>query len=251
MTSTGLPPCRQVGRQCRGLRVTLRVATLESSPASADHEATWLLGHTDRIGFGPLVRRGRHLYATARLAIPCRFAHQAGDQIHCRAFGFRGRVGPWHHRKDNRQLGGDEFEFVERGRVVRGRLPIVARRPSLPVVGDANPCATAGCRTADGTKGAACCRDLQLEIVCPPSNRRLESLVRARQSPYLCKVERESPDSLGVEVISACSYLEPGGPLCSLHDRRRSDGRTAKPDLCYEWPDSGIFHRQCALKHQV
>jgi len=191
------------------------------------------------------------LYADARLAIPCRFADQEGDQIHCRAFGFRGRVGPWNHRREERQLGGDRFELVENGKVRRRLLPIAVRRRSLPVLAEANPCATAACRTADGVRGAACCRDLQLEIICPPTNRRLESLVRNRQSPYLCKVDRESPDSLGVEVISACSYLELGGGLCTLHDRRRSDGRTAKPDLCYDWPDTGIFHRQCALKPEV
>ena len=37
-------------------------------------------------------------------------------------------------------------------------------------------------------------------------------------------------------MISACGYLEADGVACSLHGRHRPDGRTAKPDLCFEWP---------------
>jgi len=229
--------------------VTLRVAAINSTLDSADHEATWLLGHTDRIHFGPLYRRGAHLYARATLAAPCRYATRDGRQVRCGAHGFRGEVRPATHRKVDRQLGAGRFEYVERGRLRQGSLAAEpAGRASLPVLNGANPCATARCRTADGAIGAACCRDLQLEILCRPENRRLELLVRARKSPYLCKVDRESPDSLGVEVISACSYLEPGGVLCSLHGRRRRDGRSAKPDLCFSWPAKGdSHHRDCAF----
>jgi hypothetical protein len=45
------PPCRGLGAQCKGLRVTLRIGELEEGPESLDHEATWLLGHTERITF--------------------------------------------------------------------------------------------------------------------------------------------------------------------------------------------------------
>ena len=73
-----------------------------------------------------------------------------------------------------------------------------------------NPCATAPCRTADNTRKAACCRDLQVEIMCTRAQRRLEALVRSRRSPYLCKIERAGDYSLDVEMISACGYLEAG-----------------------------------------
>jgi hypothetical protein len=243
------PPCRRIGPHCLGLEVTLRVAALSDDPTSGDHEATWLLGHNERIRFGPLRRRGRHLYARAFLDVPCRFAQSTRSGVRCRAHGFRGVVAVPPTRPAVVQLADGRFAYVQAGRRVLGRLPrSPERRRSLPVVETANPCATAPCRTADGRRGAACCRDLQLEILCPPSNRWLEALIRARRSPYLCKVERESADSLGVEVISACGYLGTDGVSCSLHDRRRRDGRTAKPDLCYQWPEgSEVFHRDCAL----
>ena len=46
-----VPPCRSLGAQCKSLRVTLRIGELEEGPTSLDHEATWLLGHTERIDF--------------------------------------------------------------------------------------------------------------------------------------------------------------------------------------------------------
>lgn len=244
------PPCRAVGRQCLGLDVTLRVATFEAGSESADHEATWLLGHTERIRFGPLERRGRHLYVRATLAVPCRYANDVDGTIHCAAHGFRGEVRHPVVQRVSRRLGDGRFEYVERGRLTTGPLerePVPKR--ALPLAFGSNPCATARCRTADNSIGAACCRDLQLEIICPPKNRRLELLIRARKSPYLCKVERDAPDSLGVEVISACSFLEADGVQCSLHGRRRRDGRSAKPDLCYTWPSKGdVFHTGCVFK---
>ena len=53
VTPTDLP-CRKLGSQCRALRVTLRVGSLEEGDTSLDHEATWLLGHTEHITFGEL-----------------------------------------------------------------------------------------------------------------------------------------------------------------------------------------------------
>ena len=85
--------------------------------------------------------------------------------------------------------------------------------------------------------------------MCTPKQRRLEALVRARQSPYLCKVERASPFSLGAEMISACGYLLDDGVHCGLHGRKRPDGRSAKPDLCSEWPEPGdTYHPGCVFR---
>jgi hypothetical protein len=100
-----------------------------------------------------------------------------------------------------------------------------------------NPCAIAPCTTADHKRGSACCRDLQIEILCERADTEQEALVRSRLSPYLCKVSRERDDALEAEMISACGYLDAEGLNCTLHGRLRPDGRTAKPDLCSAWPD--------------
>lgn len=244
------PRCTAVGSYCQGLSVTLRVAAFTGPATSVDHEATWLFGHTDRIQFGSLARRGQSLYAKAFLAVPCRFAQSSGSRVQCGAHGFSGKVRVPRFARANRRLGGDEFEFVRGGRLVRGALSAkVSPARSLPVVASPNPCATAKCRTADNTARAACCRDLQIEILCKRSNHRLEALVRSRKAPYLCKVDREGSDSLGVEMISACSYLEDDGIHCSLHGRERPDGRGAKPDLCFSWPSAGDqYHTGCVFK---
>lgn len=247
------PPCRGMGSQCDSLRVLLRVATLDDGPSSADHEATWLLGHTERITFlGELQRDRKDLYIEAQLQVPCRFlARDGAGRGHCRAYGYtrtgaaRGPDPP-----EPRRLGADLFEIVEAGRVVTRELPPAARPPrELPLHAGSNPCVGAPCRTADNRRGAACCRDLQVEIMCTPRQRRLEALVRTRQSPYLCKVERVSPFSLGAEMISACGFLLDDGVRCGLHGRRRPDGRPAKPDLCSEWPEPGDhYHPGCVFR---
>jgi hypothetical protein len=98
--------------------------------------------------------------------------------------------------------------------------------------------------------GAACCRDLQVEIMCDRSWIRQELLVRSRKRPFLCKVERETDESLEVEVISACGYLGDDGVACTLHGRQRPDGRQAKPDLCRRWPVPTLdetLHRGCVF----
>lgn len=229
--------------------MTLRVAELERTPDSADHEATWLLGHTERISFGRLERRGGFLQVRARLSVPCRFLVEGqSGQASCSAHGFNGAVPASRLRREARQLGGDRFDVVQGGRRRSLRLGHTARREGLPVVAGPNPCAGARCRTADNRIGAACCRDLQVAILCPPSDRRLEALVRSRRSPFVCKVERESPDILEVEVISACSYLAADGVACALHDRWRPDGRRAKPDLCSDWPTpADTLHPGCVF----
>jgi hypothetical protein len=238
LAAPNAPPCRSLGVQCKSLRVTLRVGELEEGPHSLDHEATWLLGHTQYIDFLELWEGEGDLYVEAVLHVPCRFLHQAGERASCRAHGFEGPVPRGSRRAPQPlQLGGDRFVLVEECRNAVRTLPLPAR--SLPVLASGqgeNPCATAPCRTADNTRKAACCRDLQVEIMCTRSQRRLEALVRSRRSPYLCKIEREGEYSLDVEMISACGYLEADGIACSLHGRHRADGRTAKPDLCFEWP---------------
>ena len=246
------PACRAVGSHCQELQVTLRVAHGESGPASSDAEATWLLGHTQRLSFSNLRSQNTELLAEAVLSIPCRHAAFEPGSIRCGAHGFGGpRPAPL-HRTEERRLGGGRFQYVRSGKLVTGPLArSAAKRRALPVVA-ANPCATARCRTADQTIGAACCRDLQIEILCSPQSHHLESLIRHRKSPYLCKVDRESPDSLGAEVISGCAYLEDDGVGCDLHDRVRSNGSPAKPDLCFEWPEgSTVFHTACVFAPQV
>ena len=96
---------------------------------------------------------------------------------------------------------------------------------------------------------AACCRDLQIEIMCTRRQVKLEALVRSRKSPYLCKIDREGDFSIEAEMISACGYLGDDGVACSLHGRKRADGRTAKPDLCFEWPPKNQgLHPGCVFK---
>ena len=234
------PPCRSLGTQCKSLRVTLRVGELEEGPTSLDHEATWLLGHTQYIDFLELWEGDGDLYVEAVLHVPCKFLRQDGQFAECRAHGFRGAAPRGARRQPQPlQLGGDRFVIVEECSNAVRSLPMPPR--SLPVLSGGagateNPCATAPCRTSDHTRKAACCRDLQVEIMCTRSQRRLEALVRSRRSPYLCKIEREGDYSLDVEMISACGYLAADGVACSLHGRHRADGRTAKPDLCFEWP---------------
>lgn len=243
------PGCTALGRHCYALSVTLRVAELDGGPSSGDHEATWLRGHTEHIRFGRLERRGSHLYCRATLHVPCRhLAPGPGHRASCKAHGFRGPLAPPIHRPASMQLGDGRFRYVQRGRECLQPLRPAAVARSLPVRQEPNPCATARCRTANHAVGAACCRDLQLEVLCSPRSRRLEALLRSRRSPLLCKVDRESPDSLGMEVISACSYLASDGVSCSLHGLLRRDGRQAKPDLCFEWPAPGsTLHPGCVL----
>lgn len=235
-----VPPCTRLGAQCHSVRVTLRIGSLEEGRTSLDHEATWLLGHTQHITFTDLWAGEGDLYADAVLHVPCRYLKREGTEASCLAHGFRGRAPrPQPREPQPRQLGGDRFRLVDGMRLVRRELPLPPR--TLPVLatddgGGGNPCASAPCTTADHKQGAACCRDLQVEIMCTRQQTRLEALVRSRRSPYLCKVTRPGDFSIEAELISACAYLEPGGVNCTLHARTRADGRPAKPDLCSAWP---------------
>jgi hypothetical protein len=235
-SGSAAPPCRSLGAQCRSLPVTLRVGALEEGTTSLDHEATWLIGHTQHITFSDIWEDEGELYVDAVLHVPCRYLRRDGSSASCTAHGFQGPA-PRHFTRPEqpRRLSRDRFLVVENRRTAVRVLPTPPR--SLPVLNGSNPCALAPCRTADNLRGAACCRDLQIEIMCTRQQRRLEALVRSRRSPYLCKVTRAGDFSIEAEIISACGYLDDDGIGCSLHGRRRADGRPAKPDLCTDWPE--------------
>jgi hypothetical protein len=229
-----------MGRQCHALDVTLRIGALEEGEESLDHEGTWLLGHTERIQFGSIWHDEGELYVEATLHVPCRFYRESAPGVAaCAAHAFTGRPPRRPMRVPQpRQLGGDRFAVLEHNRFGPRTLSHPPRELHVLVgTGDGgNPCEGAPCQTSDHRRGAACCRDMQVEIMCTRKQARLEALVRSRKSPYLCKVGREGEFSIEAEMISACGYLEPGGVACTLHGRKRDDGRSAKPDLCFDWP---------------
>lgn len=249
-----VPPCRQLGQQCRALDVTLRVAALEGDE---DHDGTWLMGHTERIDFGGTFEEDDELWCAARLHVPCKYLEPmpGGATSRCRAHGYVGKVPqPARLTTPRRRQGADTFELMEKRRMVTRRIPLTpipTSRRALPVAAAPNPCASARCRTADNRVGAACCRDLQIQIRVTPRQRMLDALVRSRKAPYLCKIETEEEDNLlNVEILSACSYLQEDGITCDLHGRFRADGRPAKPIMCSAWPEkrSGL-HPGCAFRN--
>jgi hypothetical protein len=226
--------------------VTLRVAAIEGDE---DHDGTWLLGHTERIDFGSTFEREGELWSNATIHVPCRYLQRdVSGKATCGAHGFTGRVAEPARAPAPRRLGRDRFAIVDKGKLVARKLdPPRPPRRGLPVL-SINPCAAAPCHTSDNRRGDACCRDIQVDICCTTKETRLEALIRSRQSPYLCKTEREDDKSVVVEIISACGFLkEEGG--CDLHGRTRADGRPAKPVMCSHWPGkrSGL-HGGCAFK---
>jgi hypothetical protein len=235
------PSCTTLGPQCQQIPVTLRIGSLDEGGESLDHEATWLLGHTERISFASPRPGGKYLLVDAVLHVRCRHLKAAEPEgsARCAAHGFAGPLPPRTRGAEQpRRLGDDRFAVVTERELGPIALPFPAR--SLPVLeDDINPCSIAPCATADHRRGSACCRDLQVEILCGREELALEALVRSRQSPYLCKVERTTADSLDAEMISACGYLDTAGENCTLHGRLRPDGRPAKPDLCSDWPPKG------------
>ena len=229
--------------------MTIRVAAIEGDE---DHDATWLLGHTERIDFGPMFERDGELWCDASIHVPCRFLESTpgSAKVHCKAWGYDGRVAPVEHTPAPRRLGKDRFLMVDKKRLTTRRLdpPPVPRR-SLPVAQFANPCAGTPCETSDHKRGNACCRDIQVDICCSERQTRLEALICNRKSPYLCKPVRESADLIVVEIISACGFLKDDGTGCDLHGRTRADGRPAKPVMCSHWPDKRTgLHPGCAFR---
>lgn len=253
------PPCKGLGPECLELKVTLRVADLaEDTSTQQDALATWLSAHVERISFGEPYVRGRRVLVDAVLRVPCKHlragrqeCQDGRERARCTAHGFTGplpqvRSAP----RPVFQDAAGRISLIQRRR--RRWLSLQRRsapRRVLRVLHD-NPCVGAPCRTADNARGAACCRDLTLEVVAPADNDRLEPLLRSRRPPYVCKVSRVDADMVECEVISACGYLDHDGITCILHDRLLPSGRSAKPYLCVEWPDhSGDYatHPGCRL----
>ena len=243
------PKCTRLGPQCKAIDVTILVDNFDedSSDTSLDHNATWLMGHTERIAFGKLRRDQDELLVDAILHVPCKYLRTVDGRATCKAHGFKGKAPPDPAMPTQRlQLGDDRFRIVGAGKQVTRRMALA--KPSLPVLED-NPCEGAPCRTSDNTKTAACCRDLQMEVLCRRGQTAQEALIRSRKSPYLCKVEREGDATLEFEMITACGYLEPGGVACTLHGRKRANGDNAKPQLCYDWPPKrGTIHPGCVFR---
>lgn len=234
--------------------MTVRISDLDDDSLTLqDASATWLTGHTERITWGAPYIVGRMYLVDATVHVPCRYLAPDGSGARCAAHGFRGRL-PRSTRATppTLQLGDGRFSVIHTKR--RRTLALAPEEPaprSLPVLEEDNPCATAPCRTADNKVGAACCRDLTLELDLPESRSTLESLLRSRKSPYLCKVNREDEDTVECEVISACGYLSnEDGISCALHGRLRPNGKPAKPSLCTDWPEldeDETGHPGCAL----
>jgi hypothetical protein len=261
-----------MGRHCGELTLTLRIADLaEDSQTLQDAAATWLLGHTEHLTFGKPYVADEELLVDATVHVPCKYLRAddrdaqrasrrngrtaATQRARCAAHGFTGRVPtdsrPAAERRRTTRRHNGRYVVVFKGRERWMDLPLKrAAQRALPVLQNGNPCIGAPCRTADNKQGAACCRDLTLDVVLPKSATFTEALLRSRKSPYLCKVTREGPLSVECEVISACSYLETDGISCGLHDRILPNGRLAKPSICWEWPELGedeIAHPGCRL----
>ena len=239
-----LPPCTSMGRHCGELDLTVRITDLaEDSPTLQDAAATWLQGHTERITFGTPYADGDELLVDTTVHVPCKYLSKDDRGAVCSVFEYRGRPPKTTQRSEAKpkfDRGGERYQvyYKRRNRVLPLPLKRAARR-ALPMAKNANPCATAPCRTADNKRGAACCRDLTLDVVLTEAETTMEALLRTRKSPYFCKVTRENDTTLECEVISACGYLGADNVSCVLHDRLLPNGRNAKPSICYEWPDLG------------
>ena len=232
------PACTRLGQHCQELRLTLYIADTTDSTETQNDLGTWLLGHTQRISFGKPYRAGGEVLVEAVVRVPCKYLEKNVQGARCKVHGHIGSL-PRSVRPGEdatrRHPDGRHTVFHD------GRMRTLdlepKRRRVLPTL-SANPCVGAPCRTADNTRGAACCRDLTLDIILPAHKTHDEDLLRSRKSPYLCKVERVDDRSMECEVISACDYLSPDDKVtCVLHDRKRPDGSNAKPGVCYEWPD--------------
>lgn len=244
------PACRSMGRHCHAVTVTVRVGETDDHEAYFDAVATWLLAHTERIEFGELYEDDEEedILVDATIHVPCRYLQRHGSRAACAAHGYRTDAGKWPvYTPVSRQLGGDMMELsVDAGlEPVRVTTP---RRALQVLPSGENPCATARCHTSDNKRGAACCRDLILEIELPERARHREALLRSRRTPYACEFNRTDEDTVELHVISACSFLDTDGVSCVLHGKYRPNRRVAKPFLCTRWPDDPKnTHRGCVF----
>ena len=252
------PPCSALGTQCRELKVTIRISDIRDEGRTLqDAATTWLTAHTERITFGAPYVVDHVLSVPATVHVPCKHlktrtgesairpdGHPVAkdEPVQCAVHGFRGPVPRSRQRPPGKRpkfyQPDGPYSVFYKGKRRSMHLPLKrALRRSLPTIQNSNPCVGAPCRTGDNKRGAACCRDLTLELDVPKTQRRLEALLRSRKAPYLCKVKREDDDTMECEVISACGFLDDDDITCVLHDRVLPNGRLAKPSLCYEWPD--------------
>lgn len=234
-----VPDCRSLGSHCRALHVQLRVAELtEDDGPFRDAIGTWLMGHTENMDFGTPRVAGNRVVVDTTIHAECRYLQSDGSAFRCLAHGFRGAVPDVRRPAEKPFVAADGTVTLMQDDRVQALTLGSRAKPSraLPTL-DANPCAGAPCRTADNAEGAACCRDLTLEVIIPAWDIEAETLLETRQPPYVCKTERVSEDIVECEVISACGYLEADGVGCGLHDRVRPDGSPAKPSICSDWPD--------------
>ena len=269
------PECKSLGKHCREMRITIRISAItDESTTLQDASVTWITGHTERLTFDKAYRVDDEIRADATVHVPCKHLRTPnGDpaikpdgtpvagrnsprpEVRCAIHGFRGVVprgsqfGGNNRQEVRLQDGRFAIYYKGKHRNMDLRLKRAAKRAS-PVVQANNPCVTARCYTGDKKRGAACCRDFDLELALPKTHVHHEALLRARTAPYVCKVKREDDDTMECEVISACGYLDDDGITCVLHDRTLPNGQRAKPSLCYEWPkleEDETGHGGCVL----
>ena len=247
------PGCESLGRQCQALDVLLRIGSLEEGvdlPGPRGHLAPRPhRAHHLRRGLDRRRRAVRRCRAACTLSAPERLCRRA---VPLRGARVRGpdaaapeggrpaeaaRAGPFPGGGPD-EAGQPPLPAPAYGRFPSSRSPSAQSLRGRPLP---RPPTTSGERHAAGT-----CR---WRSCAPGRSCYLEALIRHRKSPYLCKVGREGDFSIDVEMISACGFIEAGGVACTLHGRNRADGRTAKPDLCFEWPpkDKGL-HPGCVFK---
>lgn len=253
------PECRSLGRHCREIGITIRISDIkDESKTLQDASVTWITGHIERLTYGQSYIVDDEIRVDATVHVPCKHLrtpdgtpaiNSAGDavrykngkprEVRCAIHGYRGPVPRCTQqrgeKRDKVQLDDGRFAIFYKGK--RRTMDLRLKRKSKRSCRSENPCATAPCFTGDNLRGAACCRDFNLELMLPETQVYKEALLRARTSPYLCKVKREDDDTMECEVISACGYLEDDGITCVLHDRTLPNGQRAKPSLCYDWPD--------------
>ena len=144
VTLTDLP-CRSSAPSAAPSGSRSGSARSRKATTSLDHEATWLLGHTERITFGELWEGEGDLYVEAVLHVPCRYlrSEEGPRNAGCTATGASPRRPP-RRRPQPRRLGGNRFRIVDEcqargdpnapgGASLRAmRCPVLAARTPAP-----------------------------------------------------------------------------------------------------------------------